>query len=300
LTGRWASAEYRKRHNRRRRNGYVIFRNSKKHRKSRRRRNTGVSGLFGKVGSMVGKFPVLGPIVGKYVGPALMGAVGVAGVYLASQYIIGPYVMPWIPPQIMAWIAPAGLTISAIALGALLAKLPLPMLSGSTKAALISGAVVAAAGVDTIRALSGMDSGSAVSDGGFTKLAGGSEEVSLYGDALPADALACGDDLDQLEGQAALSGPRAWAAAFPPATRRKRVVSADMPTSQHAGIHGHRWGWLVRMIGWKRFRQVAAMPKYARVAYLRQLRQQAIALVPQSGEYVDGMAGLGSLLFAGS
>jgi hypothetical protein len=116
-----------------------------------------------------------------------------------------------------------------------------------------------------------------------------------YGNAGPLDAMSAPRDLDQIEGTAAIRGPRAWQARFPMALRLTHVQDGRSP---HAGSHGHRWGWLIRMIGWDRFAALAALPAEQRLAYLDQLRQHALSSMPQAQMQAPGQQ-LAGLLYAG-
>lgn len=104
----------------------------------------------------------------------------------------------------------------------------------------------------------------------------GAAPGSDYGQASLADAHYSGADFSPSEGQALLNGPGAWLKRFghAPVRHAGRVQAGP---SHLAGREGHRWGWLVRMIGWQRAQKIAAMPPKRRVQFLRRLRQAAIA-----------------------
>lgn len=105
------------------------------------------------------------------------------------------------------------------------------------------------------------------------------------------DAAYSGADFDAAEGQAMLHGPRAYMAKFGlPAMRNGRRSGM----SSMAGKHGHRWGWLVRMVGWERAAKLAAMPPSKRCAIINQLRGQAKMLVDNTS--LNGLAYTGGEL----
>ena len=88
------------------------------------------------------------------------------------------------------------------------------------------------------------------------------------------DAHYSGDDLSVEEGQAALSGAYGYAHAFGQAPHNR--VKRHKIHSHLAGRHGHRWGWLIHMIGWKRFAALASMTPEKRLEMISQLRQAAV------------------------
>jgi len=128
----------------------------------------------------------------------------------------------------------------------------------------------------------------------------GAIDAGDYGDACAADAQYCGPDLNAYEGEAAMYGAPAYRRMFgPPALVHSRSVTRH---SRHAGKPGHRWAWLVKLIGWDRFGKLAAMEPNARVALLEQLRVQALSAVDSSsGSSVAAMGsiGMGSIAMGG-
>jgi hypothetical protein len=142
-----------------------------------------------------------------------------------------------------------------------------------------------------------------------------------YNGASLGDAAAAPADLSVEEGDAAVRGAAAWQARFgqPPIVR---VRNAD-GFSAYAGRPGHRFGWLIQLIGFDRFQKLAMLSPQARVALIAQLKTQAVTLADQrfaaqqpqastlaglamsdTGSELSGLAmdmnGLGSLLSAGS
>lgn len=96
-----------------------------------------------------------------------------------------------------------------------------------------------------------------------------------YGQSSLADAHYSGADFSPTEGQALMNGKGAFARRFGHAPVRHSRRTASGP-SHLAGREGHRWGWLVRMVGWQRAQQIAALPPKRRVQFLRRMRQAAI------------------------
>jgi len=97
--------------------------------------------------------------------------------------------------------------------------------------------------------------------------------ANSYGDSELGDAYASPADLSVAEGEAALAGPDHWRHAFgnPPHVKR-RIHGGYGPM---AGRHGHRWGWLIRLVGFDRFQKLAALPPASRVALVAKLKMQA-------------------------
>jgi len=99
-----------------------------------------------------------------------------------------------------------------------------------------------------------------------------------YADASPADAQACTCEMTAKEISAAKAGRAMWAKAFPSAPRNlKRSQSLY---SRHAGLEGHRYGWVIKMIGFKNFQKIASLPPQQRATVLRQLQKRAVASIP--------------------
>jgi hypothetical protein len=46
--------------------------------------------------------------------------------------------------------------------------------------------------------------------------------------------------------------------------------------SHLAGREGHRWGWLMKMVGWEKAQQIAALPPESRIKVLHKLRAAAL------------------------
>ena len=298
---------------RKRRNGVAIRTNGRKRHNGKRRRNgvgfrllrnpamaasTPTLAIFKPVTDLLGKVPFVGKVIAPVLGTAALGALTAGVVTVALKYG-----QPYLPDAVNDYVAPVAYTVAGLAVS--IALQFVPMLSQETKNKMSMAMFVGGGAVDTVRYLneSGM-----LGDGGLYAVGGGSygmigpdsSDQSFYVDASAADAAYSGPDLDPAEGEAAISGPRVWFSRFPMAYRINRIAGAFSP---YAGQHGHRWGWLVRMIGFDRFQALAALPADQRVAYLRKLREYAIAQVPTSaGALADQSAmgdAYGAVVYAG-
>ena len=99
--------------------------------------------------------------------------------------------------------------------------------------------------------------------------------IAEYADAMPADAEDSGADFSQSEGQALMAGPFAWLKRFGSAP--KRAIGVRTAKSRHAGREGHRWGWLVKLVGPEKAAQIAALPPQKRLQVIADLRRQAVS-----------------------
>jgi hypothetical protein len=95
-----------------------------------------------------------------------------------------------------------------------------------------------------------------------------------YADAMYSDASVCGPDLSEREGNAALSGVGAFFGTFGQTPQSAMRVNTGV--SRHAGREGHRWGWLIKLVGWQEFQRITALPPSDRCAVIEQMRVAAI------------------------
>jgi hypothetical protein len=102
----------------------------------------------------------------------------------------------------------------------------------------------------------------------------GSVVGAEYGDAMPADAEDSGADFNAAEGQAMMEGPASWFRRF--GRSPKRVSGVRSAKSRHAGREGHRWGWLIKLVGMDKAAQIAALPPERRLQVIASLRKQAV------------------------
>jgi hypothetical protein len=102
-----------------------------------------------------------------------------------------------------------------------------------------------------------------------------SDDFVDYAQASLGDAYYSGADFDMGEGQALLNGKRAWRKRFGrPARRQSRKANA---CSHLAGKRGHRWGWMVKLIGWERTCALASLTPKRRVKAVKKVRAAAVA-----------------------
>lgn len=102
---------------------------------------------------------------------------------------------------------------------------------------------------------------------------------SLYGDASLADAKACTCVMMPDEVAAAKAGKMAYTRKF--GTSPRNLKSGQSLMSRHAGRPGHRYGWIVKMLGFENFQKIASLPPKKRESVISQLQQQAIAAIPK-------------------
>jgi hypothetical protein len=95
-----------------------------------------------------------------------------------------------------------------------------------------------------------------------------------YADAMYGDASVCGPDLSEREGNAALSGVGAFFGTFGQTPQSAMRVNTGV--SRHAGREGHRWGWLIKLVGFQEFQRITALPPADRCAVIQQMRSAAI------------------------
>ena len=95
-----------------------------------------------------------------------------------------------------------------------------------------------------------------------------------YADAMAGDAAYSGPDFSADEGQALMDGSTAWFRKYGRSPVRATGVRGSM--SRHAGRAGHRWGWLIKLVGMDKAAQIAALPPEKRLQVIAALRQQAV------------------------
>lgn len=273
----------------RRRNGEFALRFNRKGKKKatvvryNKRRNTGSKGgnllamITRPVSALVSKVPFVGKLLGAAVMPLALGAV-VGAVHLYGLRFAGEFVP--------TWLRPFGYSAAGLAVKGILAVAPVG--SAEMRKQIGDAAVVAGAALDLIRFIKdqadfsdgGMYRIGAYGEGGYPLPFDTGARIihTAYGDAKPADAAVSGDDMDIAELQAAVEGPAGWMARFPFA---RRAITIHGTCSQHAGQPGHRWGWLFRLVGCENVAKIAAMSVEKRRAYIKALREQAIALIPR-------------------
>ena len=287
-----------------------------------KRTNNAMTAFSGKITDklrrLVGKVPVVGTMAGKFVAPLVVGAAA------GAIHYYGVKAVQKFAPGVSTKIKPVQFTVAGSLVAAILMmgnKIPLlKKVPAKTRQQLAAASLVLGGGLDTYRWLSstmgdlgdeyalydydglGVDLGDEYAlydyDGLGVDLGDGMayDVVPLqqdlgYGNASFGDALAAPDDLSVEEGDAALAGPRQWCNRFGqcPVIRTARGGMSPM-----AGRPGHRFGWLIKLIGFQRFQQLAAMPPGARVGLIAEMKQQAAALADQRiAAQSSSLAGLG-------
>jgi hypothetical protein len=117
-----------------------------------------------------------------------------------------------------------------------------------------------------------------------------SEATGTYMDASQHDAQYSPGDFDMQEAQVLMMGPRAFFQKFgKPA--HKMAHRQKGGASRHAGQPGHKWGWMVKLIGFKGMQQLASMPTPQRRQFIAQLKTQAQqSLMAHSGNILPDQA----------
>ena len=95
-----------------------------------------------------------------------------------------------------------------------------------------------------------------------------------YAGASLADAYYSGADFDGAEGEAILAGPAEFRRAAGPVP--VSAAGAQSHASNLAGRRYHRWGWLVKMIGWDNTQKLAALSPEERLRVIQAMRSQAL------------------------
>jgi hypothetical protein len=126
--------------------------------------------------------------------------------------------------------------------------------------------------------------GDVVSYGGLmedgTNVSYGAVVGSEYADAMPADAEDAGADFNVAEGQALMDGPVAWLRRFGKSPVRATGIRGMK--SRHAGKEGHRWGWMIKLVGMDKAQQIAALSPEKRVEVIARLRKAALESLANS------------------
>lgn len=123
-------------------------------------------------------------------------------------------------------------------------------------------------------------------------LNGAHDLMAAYQGAHMSDAAFSGHDFDPAEGQALMMGPMAFKDRF---GMPARGMMRSSGRSSMAGRPGHRWAWLVKLIGFDRTARLAAMPPKKRCAIIAKLRREAMALVDRRTD-LSGVAYRGGAL----
>lgn len=243
------------------------------------------------VEKLVKKIPLIGKHVAPYTQPALVAMIGGAGVAGGMNYVGA------VPYSDKVYGNAFGYTLMGLSLAVLSAVLPVK--TATKKALAISfagagGALNAAqlmmcgfdlqACAEQNKQLLGASTASAeavagLGDGMYYEIeplsgvavdmAGIDYETAHYGDAS-----ACPHDLSAMESQMAIHGRDAFLGHF--GAIPQRMAGEKQYHSAMAGKHGHRWGWLIKSLGYQRFAQLAMLPPMQRKKLIHKLKASAI------------------------
>ena len=268
---------------------------------------------------MVGKVPVFGPGLKSAVTAVPRALWGFAGLYGATMAV--SYVMEKAGVELPDMLDKFKYTTTGV-MGAVIYGLVGKYTKTSKYTSKLAyGAIGVGVVLDIASALSeagyfgglevqGLEIGDSYGDGGAYEVVpiDSLEDVGAimqdYSDASLGDAYSVGGDMSPQEGQAILSGAPVWRRVFgPPPIRRIHRGGGPVRQSRHAGRPGHRWAWLIRLIGWEQTRKVAALPADERAAVIAEIKSQAMASAsaatqPQPQQITD-TAGLMGLEFQG-
>ena len=140
-------------------------------------------------------------------------------------------------------------------------------------------------------------------DGGFYMIGANTRDLGrkAYADAHYADAAMASSHMHPDEVSAALQGASVYVQVFP-GSPIKKMASRELH-SRHAGLKGHRYGWLIKLVGFEKFQQIAALPPAQRAKVISRLKAQALASVPQAlaqAKKMDEMHSSTSMEIAGA
>jgi len=96
-----------------------------------------------------------------------------------------------------------------------------------------------------------------------------------YQSAELGDAMSCPSDLSVAEGQSAVKGREAFLQRFGMPSRK--IAGAKSYQSAMVGKEGHRWGWLIKALGYQRFSKLASLPPKQRKELIAKMKASAIA-----------------------
>lgn len=266
--GKW-STRNRKHRRSYRRNGALIA-NGKRRRNGALITNPGnmLSSVTRPVVGLLSKIPVVGP---KLLAPAFNYAVGAIpfGVGAVAMIYGAPYVAQYLPEQVQV----AQSTILGAG-GAAAMQWLLPASVPGKKWLVMSLPVVGIV-LDVVRYMGGNSAVAGLGgDWGDVDEMGAPLSAHEYGDASLCDAENCPDHLDDEEIAAAAFGRAAFWNRFRPKYPRHAAMSNGYK-SHHAGVPGRRFGWLIFLIGFDNFRQLAQLPRGQQIQYIQALRQSA-------------------------
>ena len=250
-----------------------------------------------------------GLMAARFVAPKAVewyGKVPVVGPYLEENSLLTTGVLLSLIPALLGGVAgvriggDAGKAIAGISAAA--AVMPLALFLAD-KAAEVSGIGdlgglalengLGGLALDNVSALGDLSDGMAYQ---VAPLTASAEQVD-FGQASLADAFYSGADFSADEGQALMNGEFVGRYGAPP----RRMGGGKVGASHLAGRPGHRWGWLVKMVGMDRARAICALPPKERVKMLAKLRAAAIKTFQDSSaaDSVDSAASMAAAQASG-
>ncbi len=305
-----------RRRRRNRRSGSRVvyrYRNGGRRRGHSRRRNPDMGGMLRKI-------PVIGGLLSTaagFIGPTLAGILGVEPTMLAAKFL-GQYV-PAMNSSLFYVLVSLGL--------AAVAGTYLPI-NPATRKLIATGIASAGGGVAYYKWRTGQDGAMSGEMAGLPAYSGllgdgGAYAVVPFGDAGDSlgeyagtnvgDVLVSPAALSSLEVNAALSGLGAWRRTFGPVRSPMRRIGqrhqfrGRMPQgipepSEASEGEGHRFGWMIRLLGFDQFRAFAQLPPAEQQQAIHAARQCAIQAITANVANQPGvqeeLAGLGAQIFA--
>jgi hypothetical protein len=251
------------------------------------------------VAGAIDKVPVIGPIAAPYVAPVAIGAAGGASTFLLNRYF---------EDKLPAQLQPYSYGLFGVAGALALTLVPIKKYAQQRRM-LAAGMATVGAGIEMYRHLFAKEEmaavGVAASEPDLAGLAmmnnpygavqftgnpsygeiayGQDEGLEEYNDTMETDSAVSGNDFDETEGRALLQGPRSWWKMF--GRPGKRMYNRNRGShSRHAGRQGHRWGWLIKLVGFSGAKQIAAMAPQARLRVIQQMKAQAQATLAKAAQ----------------
>lgn len=231
---------------------------------------------IGKAQGLAKRIPVAGG--------ALAAALGTVGSVLAGAVGVLPtsYAMPYVAKYIPDMLKPYGYSIAGMVISGVISALPVAL---PYKSQLAIGVAAAGGAVDAYRWRHGksMDLGevygSLLSDDEMGDEMGddalGDEGTAFasveFANANLGDIDFCGDDFSDDELASIELGRRNFRRRF----LKSEGVEAGSTNSEHAGLPGRRWGWLIFWIGHDNVQKLAKMPEAERKEFIAKAKHEA-------------------------
>ncbi len=230
--------------------------------------NFGAGDISGRINELASKIPTVGPWVVTHAPNTLSGVLVGGGLGLVAGMLRGQ-------PMAQKYLALTGGAV--ITVGAAMDAYNAMAARRAQSVASVDDLDLGALALDNMGALALDNMGALALDNLGDGMAYETAPLAgeqLYGQATLGDAYYSGADFSLGEGQALLNGSQVWVHKYGrPATRTKRASGS---ASHMAGVPGHRWGWLIKMIGFRRAAAIAAMKPKKRLKVLKAMRSGAI------------------------